>query len=175
MNPPPVLPPNTKVRFNISRQDLLLCRLHVLTQNKFILGMILVVSLFIPLTKMNQHQDAQPRINPVLFFVIYFLLMLAFMILLQVVVQVAFLFSSKNQGVLGEHEMELRDDAIVERSTVSELVHRWPGFRKMRCGGGFIFLYVDGNVVYYVPLRAFPTTQAADQFKAEVKRRSQAG
>jgi hypothetical protein len=32
---------------------------------------------------------------------------------------------------------------------------------------------VGGNIVYYVPLRIFPTGQAAEDFKNEIRRHSQ--
>ena len=93
--------------------------------------------------------------------------------MVNIIVMVAYLFSGKNKGVLGRQEIAIRDDALLLRSEVSESIHLWSGFQKMRQMGGFIFLYVGGNIVYYVPVRAFSSRQASETFTSEITRRAQ--
>ena len=171
---PPVVsePGNLSVKFSISRWDLLQCRLWAITQNRFVVGLILFFSAAVPLLNFPKSKDSA---YPVLFslflcFLIGAGLMFCFMVFIQVAVQVAFLFSSKNRGVLGEQELEIRSDALIARSSISESVNRWAGFQKLRSAGGFLFLYVGGNIVHYVPLRSFPSPAAAEHFKNEIRR-----
>jgi hypothetical protein len=179
MNPTPIPPvathQNPSIQFVITRWDLFQCRLWAITQNRFLVGLILFCTVIVPLIGMPEPKDFP---HPILFKVIVFLIgsgiMFFFMCAVQILTQVAYLFSDKNRGVLGQQNLEIRDDALVVRCETGESTHLWMGFRKMRSIGGFLFLYVGGNIVYYIPLRTFPSPGAAENFKNEIIRHSRA-
>ena len=88
-----------------------------------------------------------------------------FISFVNILVQILFTLCGKNQGVLGEHEFEIRDDCLFEKTEVNESTFNWSGFRKMESSPNFFFLYVGGNIVHYIPKRCFATPQEAGQFK----------
>jgi xanthosine utilization system XapX-like protein len=173
MNPPPTpptAPAPVSIIFNLNRWDLLQCRLWGITQNRFLVGMILFFSIALPaINPPGPGKSPNPILFETFFFIIAFCGILGFMIALQIVVQIALLFSSQSLGVLGKQEIIIREDALVARSETSESIHLWKGFQKMRDAGGFIFLYVGGNIVHYIPRRCFPSPAAAADFKNQIK------
>ena len=162
------------IKFSIDRWDLIQCRLWVLTQNRFIVLFTLGCSLFAALRNLAAPQAAdRSMIFKIVFVVVLTALVFGLLALVQVIVHVTWAYVGKNQGVLGPQEIVIREDGLVVRCDVNESFHRWTGFRRMRSVGGYIFLYVGGNIVYYVPLRIFPTQQAAEDFKNEIRGHAQ--
>jgi len=78
---------------------------------------------------------------------------------------------NKDRGVLGEHEIEVRDEGLVERTDVNESTHRWSGFYKIKRTSKFIFIFVTDNIVHYVPMRCFPSNEDANRFQDEIEKR----
>ena len=174
---PPILSPSKSraIKFSVSGLDVLWCRLWVITQNRFLVGLILVFSAFPPfmdvIAPSSQDQSVAFRIFT---FIFVFGVILVIMILLQVVIHAILTLCKKNPGVVGEHEFEIRDDGLWERTDVNEALYRWAGFQKMRYVGGFLFVYVGGNMVHYIPRRCFSSDQEFQDFRGELERRFKA-
>src|SRR5205823_3416125 len=97
-----------------------------------------------------------------------------FLAILNATVQVLFVLLRKNREALGNHELEIREDGLLERSDVGESLHRWAGFHKVCSTRKHLFIFVTENLVHYVPMRSFSSSQEASRFRDEIKRRADA-
>lgn len=171
---PPVLKPNQGlvVRFILNRWDLIQCRLWVVSHNRFLFLFTVVACLGISLINLR---DPQIWSRSVGFKVIYIVFVsgVAFtvMALFQVAFQFLWMLLNKNRGVLGRHEIEIRDEGLIERTDVNESTHRWSGFHKVKRTRKFLFIFVTDNIVHYVPVRSFPSNEDAIRFQNEIEKR----
>lgn len=173
---PPLIPPPIpirKVTYQLDRRDVLGARLWVMAHNKFILGICIVGSIFWPLREMTEPSFSGTSLGFKIFLVAAgFAGFFVFMIVVQVLVQILFLFVRNNAGVVGTHEMEIRDDGLRQRTDVNESLHRWQGFHKIASTPGCIFVYTTQSNVEYIPRRAFASEHESRQFEQELITRS---
>jgi len=173
---PPLItqPQQLSVRFSLDRWDLIRCRLWVIAHNRFVVLLTLAMSLGIPLLNLRDPEIASRSAGFKVFYVVFLAaVMFALMAVIQIAMQFLFMLSNKNRGVLGAHELEIRDEGLVERTDVNESLHRWPGFGKIGRTGSYLFMFVGGNIVHYVPFRCFPSEEEAKRFEDEIRKRSQ--
>jgi hypothetical protein len=78
----------------------------------------------------------------------------------------------KNPGVLCEHEIQLTDYRLIERTDVNQTVHRWPGIGRIRRTAEFLIIYTGESQYLAIPDVAFPSMQALDSFEAELRQKS---
>jgi hypothetical protein len=74
----------------------------------------------------------------------------------------------KNTGVLGEHEIQLTDWGLIERTDVNQSVHRWPGVGRIVRTADFLIIHVGDAQYLAVPTTAFASVSALDAFEAEL-------
>jgi len=100
---------------------------------------------------------------------------MAHMALLLTVVMIAFLvmmlFAVGQRGVIGEHVIEIREEGLMEKTSVNESLHRWNGLHKITTSRAALFVYVSGFHFHYIPFRAFPSKEEAMRFETELRRR----
>jgi hypothetical protein len=136
---------------------------------------MIVMSVGLPLlTVFSPSMSAQSLAFRIFYVVFVTAIMLCVMAAFQVVMMFLWMIANKNRGVLGVHEMEIRDDGLLERTSVNESLHRWSGFHKLGSTRNFLFVFVTDNIVYYVPWKAFASEQDAKYFRDEIQRRAQA-
>jgi len=173
MDTPPVIA--RSVRFSLDRWDVLRCRLWVVAHNRKLVTILLLVCIAVP--ALTYHTPEGVRF-PLAYCVFYFVITAAVMLALNAVFQVAFhtvwLFLNKNPGVVGEHEFIIQDDGLVEKTPFNESLHRWAGFQRIASSPNYLFLFVAGNIVHYIPLRIFASKEEAGSFRAELQRRADA-
>jgi len=75
----------------------------------------------------------------------------------------------KYRGFLGDHELEIRDEGLVERTDVNESIHRWAGFHKLVTTGRYLYIYVTDHNVHIVPRRYFASEQDQRAFRDEIE------
>jgi hypothetical protein len=161
------------IRFSLSRWDVLRCRLWVVAHNWKLVTILLLMCMAVPVLTCHTPEGMRfPLAYCAFYFVIMFTLMFVFNVALQIVFQVFWLFANKNRGVVGEHEFEIRDDGLVEKSPFNESLHRWAGFRKIGASRNYLYVFVTDNIVHYIPHAAFASKEEADNFRAELQRRA---
>jgi hypothetical protein len=165
---PPVI--GTSVKFSLSRREILFCRLWVITHNKILMGIMAVCCVVAPFYCLPDTSAFSPT-KKAFFFVFFIVTMFCIMAVFQIVFQAVWLLLNKNRGVVGEHELEIRDDGLLEKSPVNESLHRWAGFHKIGASRNYFFIFVTDNNVQYVPLRCFPSREEARRFIEDVRRR----
>jgi len=173
----PAIPPllsnqGLKVRFSLNRWDLIQCRLWVVSYNRFLVLVSVAVCLVIPLTNLSDPQIWSRSVGFKIFYVVVLAgVMFVLMSMFQVAFQFVWMVVNKNRGVLGEHEIEIRDEGLVERTDVNESTHRWSGFHKIKRTSKFLFIFVTDNIVHYVPMRCFSSNEDARRFQEEIEKR----
>lgn len=70
----------------------------------------------------------------------------------------------KTDGVLGDHEYELRDEGFFERTNANETLARWNSVKSLRRARGFIFVEVPRGAFHLISEKSFPTAAEADSF-----------
>jgi len=157
------------IKYSITLYDLIKCRLWAMTHNRFMLGIQGFFSLLIPLQVWNEPQFAgQTILVRAIMFLMVFAIMSAFLAVVNMAVQILFVLVSKNRGVLGWHELEIREDGLVERTDINESLCRWTGFHKLRKSRNYFFLYVTDLAVHVVPKRVFSSVQEAAEFEKRI-------
>lgn len=147
----------------------------MLLHHKMLLALSIILSLVIPALSFNDPAMAKHSIGVRVF---SFLFVAAFtfvaMFALNAILQLILIFVQKNRGVVGDHEFEIRDDGLVERTAFNESLHKWSGFHKVAGTKTYMVIYVTENNLHYIPFNSFATAQQAANFRAELIRRSQA-
>lgn len=127
----------------------------------------------VPLLTYRRPEGVQfPLLYFMLHMVIATVVMVCFMAVAQFAFQTLWVFISNNRGVLGEHELEIRDEGLVERTAYNESLHRWTGFQKIGMSRKYLFVFVTDNNVEYVPLRIFASDADAKKFREELQKRA---
>ena len=59
--------------------------------------------------------------------------------------------SAANRGVLGEHELEILPDGLLEKTAVGEQKIFWTGIEKIQTEGEYTFVYIGAYLAHVVP------------------------
>jgi hypothetical protein len=149
------------------------CRLWVVAHNRKLMAILLLMCIALPALTYQTPKGMQ---YPLVYAAFYFLILTVLMIIFNVAFLVAFhafwVLANKNRGVVGDHEIEIRDDGLIERTPVNESLHRWTGFHKIGASRHCIYVFVTDNIVHYIPVRAFASQAEADSFRMEIQRRA---
>jgi hypothetical protein len=168
-------PQRLSVRFSIDRWDLIRCRLWVVAHHRFLIIFTIILGAgFAMLMSSSESLPVKTLPFRIFYFLVLLVLFLGFMVFFQIVTHALLVFTSRSKGVLGEHEMEIRPEGMLEKSSVSESVHNWAGFHKLGSSRNFLFVYVTDTMVYYIPLKAFPSELAANHFREEILKKANA-
>ncbi len=180
MTPPPIppvidAPRRMSVRYSLTRRDILRWQIHLLVRNRVLLAFGLVVSLFLAWNDLRTPELAAHSTGFKIFYAIFFaILMFCIVGSALMVLMVCMVLFKKYRGLLGEHELEVRDEGLVERTEVNESLHRWGGFHKIVSTGSYLYIYVTDASVHIVPRRHFASEQEARAFGDELERRIKA-
>lgn len=170
---PPVIAHS--VRFTLNRWDVLRCRLWVAVHNPKLVAIILIMCIAVPAVTYHTPEGTGFSL---LYCAFYFLIMTTLMLVVNVVFQILFqavwVCANKNRGVIGDHELIIRAEGLVERTPFNDSLHRWAGFHKVAASRNYLFVFVTDNIVHYIPFRVFATNEDAMSFRAELQRRANA-
>lgn len=133
--------------------------------------MLLGLNSLITFQNLNAPEMAERTLGfTILYVIVWFLLMSSIVwsvTVLSLALPVAF---KKHKGLLGEHELEIQHDGLVERTAFNEAIHRWAGFHKVVKTRKFLLIYVTDNMAHIVPRRCFPSDEDLNRFEAVLRR-----
>jgi hypothetical protein len=174
---PPSVPPvidtvrRTTVRYSITRWDILRWQFYLLIRNRVLIVFLLIVSLGLV---WNDLRTPEMSARPVGFKILYAVFFTAAMFcsvgFVTTALTACMVMFKKHRGFLGDHELEIRDDGLIERTDINESVHRWAGFHKIVTTGRYLYIYVTDNNVHIVPRRYFASEQEQRTFQDEIQR-----
>ena len=160
------------VKYTITRLDIARWQLYQLMRSKIMMFSVLAIGTMLSWTSMGVPEIANRSITYkislclVLTFFAFCILVCANLV--QVTLTVWF---KKFRGFLCEHELEIREEGLVERTSVNESIHRWAGFDKIVRSGNYIYIYVTDVGVHILPRRIFQSSQQENAFVDEMQRR----
>jgi hypothetical protein len=172
---PPPLPPVTDaqkrktIRYSLTRGDILRWQFYILIRNRVIMAFGLVVSLVTVWNDLRTPELAANSIGFKIFYAVFLTItMFCFVVLATMLMLVCMVMFKKYRGLLGDHELEIRDEGLIERTDVNESVHRWSGFHKIVRTGRYLYIYVTDNNVHIVPRCFFASEQEERAFCDEL-------
>jgi hypothetical protein len=74
------------------------------------------------------------------------------------------LFLSEGNGVLGQHEYELQDEGLFERTAINEGLSRWEGVRDVRVAGPYLVVRISDILFHVIPARSFASREKFGEF-----------
>ncbi len=181
MTPPPLLPgiatpPHLAVKYSLTRPDILRWHFYVLTHNRVLIAFGLILSLgFVWHDLSTPDLAASSIVFKVFYAVVFTAIMLSIMASLTMLMMACMVMFKKYRGFLGDQELEIREDGLVERTDVNESVHRWAGFHKFVSTRRYFYVYVTDNSAHVVPRRCFASEQEQNAFRDEIKKRIRKG
>ena len=73
-----------------------------------------------------------------------------------------------NKSVICQHELEINDDGLVERTEVNETRHSWQGVERIAESDRHVFIYFSAMMAYIIPKESV-TSGDPDQFIARAQ------
>ena len=176
--PPPPVPPlnlataRLSITYTVTRGDMLRWYFYVLCRNRILIAIIAAVSLLVAWNDLRMPEMAKFSLaHKIMYAVFITALMFGFVGCATMATMWLSTRFKKLKGVLGEHTLEIRDDALVERTDFNESVIRWAGIHKLVQTGRHLIIYVTETNVYLVPRKYFASPQEEKQFRAEIEKR----
>src|SRR5665213_1961298 len=165
------VPRRTTIKYCLNRWDILRWHFYHLARNRVLIGFYLMVTLWMVWDGLRAPEMATRTTGFKIFFAAFFVAAMFCVVCgLTMFTRVCVVMSKKYRGFLGEHELEIRDDGLVERTDVNESLHRWTGFHKIIVTGRYLYIYVTDNNVHIVPRRHFASELELKAFRDEIER-----
>lgn len=176
---PPLAPsatataPHLSIQYSVTRGDILWWHFSLLTHNRVLNAFLLVMSLGLAWCFVGAPEMANRSVGFKVFFVAGFtVIMFGFVSVFTIAVTLVTVLFRKYRGFLGKHELEIRDEGLIERTDINESLHRWAGFHKIVLTRRHLFIYVTDNNAHVVPRRCFATESELLAFRDELLRRT---
>lgn len=85
------------------------------------------------------------------------------------------LFIGRGKGVIGEHELIITDDGIIEKTEYNESLHKWKGLGALKETAGYYFLRVSetGGGYHLIPRTTNILEGDPEEFVRELRLRFQ--
>lgn len=177
MNAPAISAPSQPPiahRYTLTRGDLFRWQVAVVCRNRmlwgiglFTCGLLLWDGFRDP--KLADYSVAVKVVYAGFIFVVVFSV-LAFVMLLTIGSSVRF---KKYEGLLCEHELEIRPEGMLERTSWNESIHRWSRSQKLVTTARLLVIYVTDTNVHVVPRRSFGSPALEQSFCNELRQRMQ--
>jgi len=136
-----------------------------------LIGFGLIVSLALVWNDLRRPEMSARPMGFKIFYAVFFPAAMFCVVGLATMVLMSFMVMfKKHRGSLGDHELEIRDEGLAERTDVNESLHRWAGFHKVVTTSRYLYIYVTDNNVHIVPRRYFASEEDLNAFRQEIER-----
>jgi hypothetical protein len=158
------------IKYTVTRWDVLRWQAYVLVHGHVINGVVLIFGLALAWDFLRLPSLAVLCVQCKLFLAVSFLVVwFCIFAMLTMIAKFVDLLSRKHRGFLGDHELEVRDAGLVERTDVNESLHLWAGFHKVVSSRRYFYVYVTDSCFLIVPLRCFASKQEQSAFRDAIK------
>lgn len=72
--------------------------------------------------------------------------------------------SYNNQGILGEHTIEINEKGVRETTSVNDAFNKWEGIYKVTQNSEYIYIFLNSMLAHLIPKRAFNSIDEANEF-----------
>lgn len=176
-----------KITFQIEKKDILAFHLYTIFHNKslrilyFLLLLQQIYVAFSPLFRWLILDNTLYAYNTGLIFnavlqsVVIFALNLLIALGIFVVFNAIYLFFlmlkyKNNDGAIGQHLIDLRENNLLEASDVNETLHSWKSVQRIIDRKKYILIYVSPTNAHIIPKRYFASDEEAKSFIDEAYR-----
>jgi YcxB-like protein len=73
----------------------------------------------------------------------------------------------KNNGILGEHKIQLTEEEIIESTSINKTHHKWAAIERVDENDDYIFITTTAGGTYNIPKRDFASTDSAREFYSQ--------
>ena len=80
-------------------------------------------------------------------------------------------FLRKDQGVLGEHTLEITDDGLIELTEVNRSLYNWRTTFRILETRNYAYVYISATHAHIVPKNPLPIDGSVDDFLAALRAR----
>lgn len=102
---------------------------------------------------------------------ILFVLMLLFLLILQLVFSFLYAYTTRKEGVIGEHTLEIREDGLLEETMFNSSLNKWSGLQKIWKSNSFIGIHITDFLVHLIPIVKVKEKEILSDFAHEINRR----
>jgi hypothetical protein len=169
--PPPVPAPNRAIKYSLTRWDLVVHSMTVIFRNRFLrvfVPIMLLVCLRLHLSVYGSFHSPAELILAGLIYCAGFVVVLAVM---QGIMALVTAFLGRQEGIVGEHVLEITEAGLIERTEFNESLHKWPSICRIVSGSEYLYVYISELNSYAVPKRNLPPQQIRD-FEADLRARA---
>jgi len=157
------------VKYSVNRWDILRWHFYLLVRNRVLAVFMLIATGFFVWNDLKRPELAEHGVGFRIFYGVFFaIIMLSIVGAVTMLLTALTIVFKKFRGFLGEHELEFREDGLIERTDVNESIHRWTGFHKFVVTRKYFYLYVTDNNVHVVPRRCFASQADERAFQEEI-------
>lgn len=174
---PPILKTSNPliIKYSLGRWDLFRLNLRVSLRNRLVILFGFVIAFGMSYLIMSTPELASyPLGLRIVAILVLATLQLLAMMLIQLTLLALYIGLKKFPGILCEHELEIRDDGLIERTSVNESLHRWSGFHKVVSTRSYLYIYVTNVMIHVVPKGYFTSEHEAQSFQHEIEKRIKA-
>jgi hypothetical protein len=75
--------------------------------------------------------------------------------------------SKTSNGILGEHEYEISEHGLSEKTIANESINKWEGIESVKVAGTNILIQISGYLYHVFPLRCFESREEFNLFKEQ--------
>jgi hypothetical protein len=79
------------------------------------------------------------------------------------------LLKKKNNGVLGEHKIQLTGEELIESTSINKSYVKWSAIERIDEDDNYIFITTIARETYNIPKRDFASTDSAKQFYSQAR------
>jgi hypothetical protein len=162
-----------KIRYTLSRRDLLRANLQIQTRSRFLWFAWAALTLFVSHSWLTDGKYD----NRTLGYKITMVVILAIMYLITlfglttIVTSIAIILR-KHLGVIGEHSLAIEEDGLSEVTDHNVSRSKWSSYHKTRVSGSFAFLYISESHFHLIPLCRPLAEGNAREFLKELKEKT---
>ncbi len=166
-----------KIRYHLTRLDIIRSSIRTIVFNRALMTYLIVFAgVMIGWSLKTAAQEGRGMAFLV-FSAIFQLVAIVILIVIGLTITTSLaLFFGKGRGIVGEHELEISDAGLAERTEFNDSLHKWKGVTAVRETSHFYFIRVNesGGAFHTLPKNGRCFEGDVHAFVAEIRKRIQA-
>lgn len=73
-------------------------------------------------------------------------------------------FSKRNEGIIGEHSIEISEEGVREITKVNDSLNLWNGITKIKQDNSYIYIYIKEFEAHIIPKKSFKSEEEANSY-----------
>jgi uncharacterized membrane protein YdbT with pleckstrin-like domain len=164
-----------KIRYYLTRIDIIKASIQSIVYNRALMVYLCIFSLVMAGLSFRSIFEGGESLYLVIFSILFELAIIAILIVIGIIITTSlslFLFG-KGKGILGEHELEISNEGLIERTEFNVSLHKWKGVTAVRESSRFYFVRVNetGGAFHVIPKKDRMIEGDLGQFITEIRQK----